>query len=318
MIIFLYGQDSYRLGKEADSIVEKYKKKHPSGLNFSNFDLERDSIGEVDNYVRTLSFFDEVKLAVIKNSFLNSSTPESLLDLINGNNLLDNKAVVLLFRENFPAKDLKTKNSKLFILLTSDRSLSRNFEVMDGRKLEDWIKRCFQERNCSISGVLARNLISSVGDDTNRLTCEIDKLSSFKLKGEIESGDIENLVNRDIETNIFSLLDAITARNKVKALELLYTELKNGRDPHYLLTMFVHQIRNMMVLKDLLGRNLGASEIAKMTKIHPFVISKLKNSLNQDFSSIRDRFNYLAQTDQLSKQGRADIEDRLYNLVLNA
>ena len=317
MIIFLYGQDSHRLKQEADSIVEKYKKKHSSGVNLSAFDLEHDSVGEVWDSVRTLSFFDEVKLVVIRNAFFNTKTSDSLLNVIKDNDLADNKAVVLLIRENLSGKDLKIKNDKLFALLTAQKSLSRNFEVMDASKLETWIKREFQKRNCSISGILAKKLISLAGSDTNRLTGEVNKLSNFKLEGEIDSSDIDSLVSRDIETNIFNLLDALTAKNKVRALELLYIELNTSRDPHYLLTMMIYQLRNLLMVKDLANRNLNPQIIAQKTKIHPFIIKKLNTNIGYTQTEAKRRFDYLAQVDQLVKNGKADLEDCLYSFVIN-
>ncbi len=317
MIIFLYGQDSYRLNKEAKSIIEKYNKKHSSGVNLFSFDFETEPIQKAEDAIKTMSFFDEVKLVVLKNTFTDKKTSDSFHAIVRGYDLINNKDVVLLVKEAVSGKDLKTKNEKLFTLLVDKKNLSRNFEIMDARKLEDWVKREFQARDCSISTVLAKRLISLVGDDTNRLVCEIDKLSNFKEKGEISVESVGALISSEVEPNIFNLLDAITAKNKVRALELLYKELKGGRDPHYLLTMIAYQFRNLLIVKDLLMRGESSQTISKKAGLHPFVVRKSQAHVSQpEIRDLKLFFRKIASIDMFAKQGKIDIEDALYGLLL--
>lgn len=317
MVIFLYGPDNYRLKQETNSVILKYKQKHSSGLNFFSINLNNDDPAKLKEAVRTVSFFDEVKLILVKNSFTDKKKAEAVSEIIKEFELISIKSPVILFSENLEEKDLKSQNSKLFGILSSKDNLVRNFEVLEGRKFEDWVIKEFYDRNCHVSPAIAKLLIQRIGNDTIRLVSEIEKLSNFKLKGEAKEEDLNLLVPADIETNIFNFLDAITSGNKAKAFELLYKELKTGRDPHYLLTMVVYQLRNSLIVKDLLSRKLTSSEIAKKAKIHPFVVSKLSRSLNQPIQKLKDDFNAFARIEILSKQGRVDVEDSLYNFVLS-
>ena len=70
MIIFLYGEDEYRLKQETSSVIQKYKNKYPNGLNLFGFDLASDDVKNLEDAIKTSSFFNEVKLIVVKNSFL--------------------------------------------------------------------------------------------------------------------------------------------------------------------------------------------------------------------------------------------------------
>ena len=317
MVIFLYGPDVHRLKKESDSVVSKYKEKHPNGFNFFSISLQDDGLKKLEDTIKTVSFFEEIKLILLRGVTANKANAEALGELIKEQDLIKNKAIVLLVSENLSEKDFKTKNPGLFAILADKNNLVRNFENLDGKKLENWIIKEFGERGCSMSPSTAKMLIDVVGKDTPRLISEIQKLSNFKIKGEIKPDDIRTLVVGDVETNIFNFLDAITARNKVKAIELLYKELKTGHDGHYLLTMLVYQLRNSLIVKDLLSRKLTPSEVAKKAKIHPFVVSKLSKSLGQTTQDLEAKFRSLAQIEILSKQGRLDVEESLYNFVLN-
>jgi DNA polymerase III delta subunit len=101
MIIFLYGPDGYRIKENVNTIVSAYRKKHASGVNFYRFDIEKNgSFDGLSNAVKSVSFFDEVKLIVVKNAFDNKTYPQNFISLINDLNINTDKNIVLLFAEN--------------------------------------------------------------------------------------------------------------------------------------------------------------------------------------------------------------------------
>lgn len=316
MIIFLYGPDGYRLNKEADSIIQKYRQKHSSGVNFFNFDLSDDSIRDIEDTIKTVSFFDEVKLLALKSAFFVKDSND-LIELIKSYDITNDKSAVFLIKENSAEKGIIAKNKKLFELLSGEKSLVCNFESLIGKKLEDWVRKEFYDRDCIISSVVAKRLIDMAGKDTVRLIYEIDKISNYKLRGEIRSEDIDKLINSNLELNIFHLLDAIAVRNKPKSLELLYSELKTGRDPYYILTMIAYQLRNLMIIKDLADRRLPAHEISKKSGIHPFVVKKSLDFLNRlSPENLKIKFNQLCLFELNSKSGNMDLIDSLYCFIL--
>lgn len=312
MIIFLYGPDGYRLGREAEAIVKKYKEKHSSGVNYFSFDLSDHSVGDVENVIKTVSFFNEVKLIAVKNIF-NQKIAAKAVETIKNFRLQDLKEVVLLVKEYAQEKDLITKNRELFKILASG-SLARSFDVLDRKKLENWICVEFRARGCSIQPAIAKKLIESAGNDSSRLASEIDKLSNYKLRGEINSQDIDKLVSKDIEPNIFHLLDALALGNKTKSTEFLYTELKTGRDPYYILTMIIYQFRNLIIAKDLKARGYSESEISQKAKLHPFVAKKAARSHFNLNDSLKI-YQFLLALDTGFKSGKINLEDSLYSLV---
>lgn len=314
ILIFLYGSDSYRLNKEAELIIEKYRQKHSSGVNFFSFDLLDHSIEDLENAIKTVSFFNEVKLIAVKNIFTKKDAGR-IAEIIKRYHLLNIKEVVLLAKEYSQEKDLMVKNKELFKILTSG-SLVRSFDNLEDKKLEDWICAEFKARECSISPVAVRKLAEATGHNSSRLACEIDKLSNYRLKGEISSQDIDKLVNKDTEPNIFHLLDAMAFGNKSKALELMYVELKNGRDPYYILTMIIYQFRNLIMVKDLKQNGYSESEISQRTKLHPFVVKKAIKSHFSPNDSLKTYQSLLA-LDTGFKSGKIDFGDSLYSLVID-
>ena len=117
MIIFLYGKDSYWLKQNLDKIVGEYKKKY-SGLAFSVVDLaETDELAKLENAVKTVSFFDEKRLVVIKNSFGKAGT---IAEFIKTWDLAGDKQRILVFVENADMAQQRIITIDTFIISLSD------------------------------------------------------------------------------------------------------------------------------------------------------------------------------------------------------
>lgn len=92
------------------------------------------------------------------------------------------------------------------------------------------------------------------------------------------------MVSGRVDLNIFNLVDAVVSKNKAKAYELLYRELKNGRDPYYLLAMMAYGFRS------------------RAGRFSP--------------EELRGAFGKLLEMDTLSKNGNLNLVDTLFEFVL--
>ena len=82
MIIFLSGEDAYRLHENREAVTRSYQAKHGSGFNF--FRLEGSSasaLTDVAEAIKSASLFSEVKLILINNIFSNPQTAKDLHEL---------------------------------------------------------------------------------------------------------------------------------------------------------------------------------------------------------------------------------------------
>ena len=190
MLIFLYGSDGYRLKESVSTVVDSYQKKHKSGVNLYRFDFSSDkNYDNLASAVKSVSFFGEVKLVIVKNIFDNKIYADNLSDLIKDFNLDRIKDVALVFVEDKTQKDLEKKNSGLFPLLSSKGGLIRNIEYLSGTKLLNWVRVKFEENGHNISSAVANLLIDAVGNpalagkggagDSWALANEINKLRNY-------------------------------------------------------------------------------------------------------------------------------------------
>jgi len=315
MLVFLYGSDRYRLKQAKNDLVNRHKAKYSGGMDYFYFDLgEQADISQLQVALKSSSFFNEHKLIVCKNVFGKKTTAENMTAYIKDYSILQDIDITIAVLEGATEKELTTKNKELFKLLCSDKSIVKNIEPLPGALLLEWVLKEFEIRNCTIQSDVARKLVAMVGNDSWSLINEIHKLSTYR-KGDITDKDVNLLVSSRTDSNIFYLTDALALKDNKRFIELLYYELKTGRDSYYILTMIIYQLRNLIAIKDLQNQKYPELEIAKKSQLHPFVVKKaLKSPFRLEEAILF--YNNLLSLDIGFKTGNINLENSLYGLIV--
>ncbi|OIP78590.1 MAG: DNA polymerase III subunit delta [Candidatus Portnoybacteria bacterium CG_4_8_14_3_um_filter_44_10] len=318
MIIFLYGPDSFRSRQKLKRIIEKYKAKHKSGLNFLKFDLSETGLDDLREAIKSRPMFAEKKLIVIENLFcLSPENQREVIEYFKGEKLEKEQEVVLVVYE----KNAPDKRSQAFKFLTAKGALSQEFGSLEGTQLENWIKREVEARGGNINRQAIQELAVCLGGDLWQASNEIDKLVAFKnggeMGGEIKKEDVTLLIKAKISANIFQTIDALAQRNKKNALRLLYQHFKEGENAIYLLTMFAYQFRNLLIVKDLVEKGVPYPELAQRTKLHPFVVKKsFQQTKNFSLEGLKKIYLRIKDLDLAIKTGRIEPKAVLEMLVM--
>jgi DNA polymerase-3 subunit delta len=301
MIIFLYGQDIYRLREKLNEIIEHYKKIHKSGLNLKYFDNRSLNFEDFRDEIKQTSMFDEKKLMVLTDVSNNLEFKENFLK--NSKELLNSKEIIL-FSEG---RELP-KGDKFFSFLKKEAK-SQEFNYLEGVKLKNWLKKEFAKFKVEISPEALDRLINFVGNDLWQMSNEIKKISTFKLGGKIEREDIELLVRPKIESDIFKTIDAIATKNKKQALALIHKHLEKGDNPLYLLSMINFQFRNLLMIRDLIEKKKPIQLFSKLTNLHPYIIKKsYPQALKFKLEELKKIYQKIFKIDLAIKTGQVKPE----------
>lgn len=294
MILFLYGQDTYRSRQKLKEIVEEYKKRHQSGLNFIKINFNEKEFSDFKQAVDTISMFNEKKLIIIEDVFEKpESFQEELLDYLKKKKIVGDKDNIVIFW----VKEVNSKN-ELFKFLKKKAKV-QEFELLQPSKVKEWIKKYVKEQGGSIETQAIERLMEYVGSDLWRMSNELDKLISFSR--DIKEENIKKLVKPEIDVNIFNLIDALGEKNKKRALRLVHDHLKKGESEMYLLDRFVYQFRNLIKVKTGGGKDL-----------HPFVFRKTQSQArNFNFEELKKIYRKLLEIDLDMKTGRVDARAAL-------
>jgi len=299
MIIFLYGSDTFRSKQKIKEIVEEYQKIHNTGLNFKILEKDID-FEDFKNEVFSFSMFKEKKLIILKNIFDNKKFKENLCLVIDS--IKENKnTVLIIWQEGEPAT-----NDYLFKLLKKIAK-TQEFKKLEELFLKKWIKKEAEKLGGSIDIQAVDKLIDFVGNDSWRLHNEIQKLVAFKKKMMIQVKDVEFLMKPEIENNIFKTIDAIAEKNKKRAIQLVRQHLDNGESPLYLISMINFQFRNLLIVREMIERNIPYYLILKKSQLKPFLLQKTwKQSKQFSLSELKKIYSKIFKIDLEIKTGKID------------
>lgn len=161
--------------------------------------------------------------------------------------------------------------------------------------------------------------INRVGNNLSILKEEIDKLKLYKDDEKvITQKDIEQLTHKNIDTDIFKLIDSILSTRKKEALESLEEMMKYGEEPIAIIVMLANQFRIMYQSKQLLKKGYSEREIANLLEIHEFRVKKaLEKGRKYSSDEILKKLEDLADLDYQIKSGQLDKNIGLELFILN-
>jgi DNA polymerase-3 subunit delta len=305
MIIFIYGSDTYRSWQKLKEIVEGYKKVHKSGLNLRYFDGRGLNFQDFKEEMSQVSMFKEKKLTVLIDIFSNLEFKKRFLKKTKS---FSDPEMILVFynKDKIPTKD------SLFSFLKKNAKC-QEFKLLGGQKLKKWLKNEFQNFGTKVNDQTTEKLIDFVGNDLWQMTNEIKKLVAFKKGQKIEVKDVELLVKPKVEPDIFKTIDAMASKDKKRALKLLKAHLKKGDSPLYLFSMINFQFRNLLLVKDLMERNLPPFA---SSGLHPYIVKKSQFlSRKFEISELKKIYRKIFQIDLEIKTGKIDAQTALDLLV---
>jgi len=227
----------------------------------------------------TEQFLKEENLTRLKSAFLDkesrvfnfnvfyagSAAAEEILECARTLPFLGRKRVVLVRGcEDFSASDKELILSYLaaphrltvLVLETSESNLNQSFfgeickyarvlpcNPLRHKQLFGWIESQVEAGNKKIEENARAALIANLGDNLRLLLGALNNLVLYIGEREtIRYCDVERLVGRAVTTNSFKLFDAVVARDKQKALQILDSLFKDGINSSQILGALAHKI----------------------------------------------------------------------------
>ncbi|HZZ99491.1 MAG TPA: DNA polymerase III subunit delta, partial [Candidatus Paceibacterota bacterium] len=260
-----------------------------------------------------LSFFDEIKLVVLKNPL--TGDKDALLSVLQKSGVTKDAKVTVLACQS--GKFDQRKPPPLLKFLADKENLVRNFELLSGTQLSSWLRHQAVARGTPFTAGALKLFMEIGGGDSWERANNLDKLANF-CRGPITEKAVLALVGQPGSSNLFELIDAIGTRNRPQAYERLWRELAAGSDPYSILSMIAYQFRTMLTVKDLAQRGLSGSSLAQKAALHPFVARKMSSFVSKlELNDLIRRFQSVQKLEIAAKSGRIDLVDGLFVLALS-
>lgn len=313
MIYVFYGTETFLIEKEIQKV---FKENQIEEINRSIYDMEESTISDVLEDASMSSLFSNNKAILCEQAiFLTGSTKKGMLE--QDTTLLEtylkspNPDTILIFTVESEKLDERKKIVK---------ALKKEAKIKSFLKIESNVTNLVKEmlKGYEISSSDLNFFLARVGKDLNLLEQECEKLKLYAYDTKkITREDILELTSKNIDFDIFGLIDNIVSKNKEKAMETVSEMLKRNEEPIKIIILLANQFRIMYQAKGLYQKGYTESDIASILGIHPYRI-KLALEKSHAFSNemLLSYLDSLADLDANIKLGKTPKELGLELFIL--
>ncbi len=169
--------------------------------------------------------------------------------------------------------------------------LKEKFIVIDENiSIENKIKNNLEGFNMNTKTI--NYLINYLNNDNIRIMNELEKLKTYKYEEkEITIDDINSIVLKEFDDNIFSLINYILKKDVKKSFEVYNELISRGEDITKIVITVADQFRLIYKVKILINDGKNKDTITSMLGIHPYRV-KLAMEASYSFTN-NDLIRYL-------------------------
>ena len=294
-VYLLYGTEDYLKRQYRDKL--KHALVEPDDtMNFSAYEGKDINPKELIDLSETLPFFKEKRMILVENSGFFKNSCDDLAEYMS--QVPESTCFVFVEEE-------VDKRSKLF-KAASRAGSAVEFETPKEDMLIRWILGRIQREGKKITQSVMQLFLSKTGSDLEHIDKELEKLICYTLdKTEISAADVEAICTGQTENKIFEMIDAISAKNQKKALDLYYDLLALKEAPMRILFLIARQFQNLLLIKSMSAKGYPAVSIAKTAGMPSFAVQKnLRQAGAFKINQLKEAIEDCGQAEEDVKTGR--------------
>ena len=294
-VYLLYGTEDYLKRQYRDKL--KHALVEPDDTkNFSAYEGKDINPKELIDLSETLPFFKEKRMILVENSGFFKNSCDDLAEYMS--QVPESTCFVFVEEE-------VDKRSKLF-KAASRAGSAVEFETPKEDMLVRWILGRIQREGKKITQSVMQLFLSKTGSDMENIDKELEKLICYTLdKTEISAADVEAICTGQTENKIFEMIDAISAKNQKKALDLYYDLLALKEAPMRILFLIARQFQNLLLIKSMSAKGYPAVSIAKTAGMPSFAVQKnLRQAGAFKINQLKEAIEDCGQAEEDVKTGR--------------
>lgn len=313
MIYVLYGTESFLINRHIDKIIADSE---IDNLNITRYDLENTSIEDILKDSNSMSLFSDKKIIVVSNAYIftgttNKKLMEQNVELLEKYIKNPSSDTIIIFSI---VKD-KLDERKKIVKLCKEKGYLKDFNNVSN--INSIVVDMFGEYK--INTLEINLLVDRVGSNLAILESEINKIKIYKGTDlTITKEDIINLTSKNINTDIFTLIENIVIRNKEKAIDSYREMVKLGEEPIMILIMLSNQFRLIYQVKKLYQKGFSEKDIASKLKVHWYPVRKCMDKMRNYDDKLLIKYIYdLANLDIEIKKGTIEKDLALELFILS-
>ena len=300
-IVAIYGDVPELVEKQSAEIISQFLKSDRDDFNFVKYNLYETEIAPIVEETLTLPFFSDKKAILVKNAYIftGEKSPKDMAH---------NVDQLIEFNERKKLTKTLKKHARL-----------KKIEQMSEEEIKKWIQSKLNENFKDIKRDALDLFIELTGINFNIVSQEIEKLILFLGdRPTINKQDVNQIINRSLEQNVFLLTEYIQKRNKEQAIHLVKDLITMKEEPIKLLALITSNYRLFYQCKILSQKGYSGQQIAKTIGVHPY---RVKLALGQvrhyQLDELLNIIDACAETDYKLKSSYMDKQLILELFILS-
>ncbi len=303
-VYLLRGKQDLLIEREIENIRDTHIRE-VNDFNYFVFDADNASATEIIDSLNTTPMFDDKKLVVVKNS--EKLKPKDIKAL---ESYADSPfpGTCLVIRSGDHRKPRLKKNRNIKV---------RTFD--EAENIEKLILDEAKKHDIHLTKVAARLMHDLLGDDMRTINNEVLKLSQYHYnKTRIEEHDIRNFIANRKQESVFELVNALSERNRQKAVSVLSELESQGHDPISIISTLSWRFKQINQAKQYINDKLSKDEIINKIGTSKGAFYFLsKHSRKFGYGELREIYGLIRDTDLKLKSSGSEPYDLLSGLVLD-
>jgi len=300
-----YGNDNFLIKKETDLVFQE----NEIDLAYIEvYDAEEEGIDQAITNAMTMPFLADKKGVVIKNAtFLEEAQKiedQEIEKIVSFCEMRSEQTILVI---QFASDNLDFK-SKLVKYLTKN-IITKKF-VNEDKNFDpyDFVKKELAKHNLKIQPFALTQFINRANTNHENLNNELQKLIyySYKLK-EIDANAVFEVVNREIEDNVFDLVNALLENDRDKVFKVYEDLIIHNVKSTQILAVVANKFLEILYTKALIYSGYSKADIEKFFGYSSGrVYYMIKNAQETSDDVLYENISKLEELDFQIKSGKID------------
>ncbi len=294
-VYLLYGEEDY-LRRQYRDKLKKALTGDGDSMNFHYFEGKDIRVGEVIDLAETLPFLAERRVIIIENSGLFKRGGEQLAEYLKE----PSETAFFVFAE----KEID-KRSRLFKAVSAG-GRAVEFKPQDEAVLKRWVLGILKRENKKITERDLDLFLDKTGAGMENISKELEKLVCYCMDREVITGeDIEKICTRQINNQIFDMMNAIAEKRQKEAMNLYYDLLTLKEPPMRILFLLARQFNLLLQVRELKKKGYPVRTIGETVGLPGFVAGKyVSQAAKFSTKSLRQAVTDCVEAEEAVKTGK--------------
>ena len=305
MNIVIYGNEKLLMKQQLAKLKKKYHIDEEN-MSFIVYYLNETSMSEILSDALTPPFLSEYKMIVLRQPiFLTSEKQKEISeeDIIAFIDYLahDNPTTIFVIYHDVMNFDKRKKAVKAL------RKYAKFYEIekVNRHDLYKLAREAIKKREAIINDDALNLLLERTGDDLEAVSNQVEKLCLYTKNIQIQ--DVNRLVSRPIEENVFALTNAILSHDLSQVSFIYHDLMISNHEPIALIALIAYSLRNLYQVKLLERKGYSDKEMVSILGLNPRAVYPIRmNAKKFEIDDLLYKLHQLSELDVKIKTGMID------------